>query len=63
MSRSVFDLLIIYVTGDRKVVKNVSSYGHQTEGKMFYYDKNSHRSFIPVDSVMFFGREFDYDED
>lgn len=55
-----YDLLIIYVTGERKLITNVSDYGHQTDAKMFYYTKNDFRSFIPVENVKFFGRAFDY---
>lgn len=61
MSSDSYNLLIIYATGDRKVVKNISGYGHQQEGKIFYYVKNGYRSFVPIDGVVFFGREFDYE--
>lgn len=56
----VFDLLIIYKTGEKKIVEGVSNYSMMDNGKCFSYEKNGYRSFVPVDSVVFFGREFDY---
>ena len=55
-----FDLLIIYKTGEEKIVGGVSSYDITDNGKCFVYVKNGRRGFVPVDSANFFGKEFDY---
>ena len=55
-----YDLLIIYKDGKEKVVKNVENYRVKAETGCFEYEKNNYRSFVPIKSVRFFGREFDY---
>lgn len=60
MSSKSFDLLIIYNTGNKKIVKCVNNYG--VSDRCFYYEKNEYRSFVPVSQVRFFGRLFDYEE-
>lgn len=62
MSSKSFDLLIIYHTGDKKIVKCVNNYGVSDSTRCFYYEKNGYRSFVPVSQVRFFGRLFDYEE-
>jgi hypothetical protein len=57
---TVFNLLIRFKTGEDKVIAKVSNYGICNEKSVFYYEKNGYKSFIPVDSVIFIGREFDY---
>ena len=58
-----YNLLIKFKTGEDKVVTGVSNYGVYKDEKVFYYVKNGYTSYIPIDTVIFFGREFDYLED
>ena len=58
-----YDLLIIYEDGDEKTVFDVNDYRFVAESRMFEYIKNGHRSFVPVEKVRFFGRQFDYKEE
>lgn len=53
------DLLIIYRDGEEKIITNVDDSGINEEG-CFYCKKGKYRSFIPVDTVKFFGRVIDY---
>jgi len=60
----VFDLLIKYKDGKcdtvDKVIKEVTSYGYLEESSLFYFDKNNHRSFMPQENIIYFGREHDW---
>ena len=59
---AVFDLLIIWADGKtQKVVHGVSDYRCDREYGNFVYVKNGYQSFVPVNSVRFFGRLFDYE--
>lgn len=62
MSNYVNDLLIIFKSGRAKVISDVSIYGIEN-GDMFYFIKNKYKSFIPVDGVIYFGRQFDFGDD
>lgn len=56
-----FDLLIKYRNGEEHVVEDVSEYGLAYDHRdIFYYKKNNNRGFIPVDAVLFIGKDFDY---
>lgn len=56
-----FDLLIIFWDGSKKIVKDVSGYGISSYSKeVFYYEKNGHRNFLPVDKINFIGKKSDY---
>lgn len=60
---AVYDLLIVWNDGERKVIKGVKEYKHSLDSKMFYFDKNGFLGFVPVDKVRYFGRRFDYDNE
>ena len=62
MSSKSFDLLIIYHSGDKKIVKRVNNYGVSDSARCFYYEKNGYHSFVPVSQVQFLGMLFDYEE-
>lgn len=57
-----FELLIVYKSGENKVVPGVTDYGINSEG-CFYFMKNGYCSFITKENVIYFGRRFDYEED
>ena len=65
MADLTFELLILYNNNEceRHQVKNVYGYGYISEGDLFWFEKNGHRSFVPRNNVKFFGRKFDYDND
>lgn len=63
MSFKSFDLLIIYLNSNSKIVRRVDNYGVSDSSGCFYYEKNGYRSFIPITQVQFFGRAFDYEEE
>ena len=55
-----FNLLIKYIDGEEKIVRGVEKYELNAETKCFTYIKNRYKGFIPMSSVLFVGREFDY---
>lgn len=57
-----YTLLIIFKTGSPEKIIKVSNYGICDNHAVFFYEKNGYRSFVPIESVIFFGREFDYGE-
>jgi hypothetical protein len=57
------DILIVFAGLIQKTIVNVSGYGVNFEGRYFWFDKNGHKGFIPIEGVMFFGRKFDYMEE
>lgn len=60
----VFDLLIKYKDGNGnvidKIVSAVDDYCFSSELNMFYFEKNKYKSFMPCDNIIYFGREFDW---
>lgn len=60
---TTYDLLILFKNGSRKVIVSVSDYGICDDKGVFHYVKNGYRSFVPIDSVIFFGRAFDFEEE
>lgn len=56
---TVTDLLIIYTDFTRKTIAHVESYGHDND--MFWFTKHGYISFLPKENVVYFGREFDYE--
>lgn len=56
-----YDLLIIFTNGEKQIIHNVSSYGFsETNITVFRFTKNGYANFVPAANVVFFGREFDY---
>lgn len=55
----VYNILIIFDDGTRKVITSVSDYGISELG-CFYFKKNNYKSFLPKEHIVFFGREFDW---
>lgn len=64
---ATFSLLIIYKKGfsqeQKAIIKGVSNYGIQESNRCFYFVKNNFRNFVPIEAVVFFGREFDYKDE
>lgn len=58
----MFDLLIIFWDGTKKIVKNVEQYGTYDPADLFYYLKCGHKSYLPIDKVSFIGRLCDWEE-
>lgn len=58
-----YDLLIVYVDQNTKVIHGVTEYGTDADNVLFYFKKNGYLSFIPINQVRFFGRQFDYDNE
>lgn len=58
-----YDLLIVYVDQTTKVIYGVTEHGTDEENVLFYFKKNGYRSFVPINQVRFFGRQFDYDNE
>jgi hypothetical protein len=56
----MFDLLIIYWDGCKKIVSGVSEFGIISGHEMFYYTKNNRRSYITADTIRFIGNKEDY---
>lgn len=56
-----FDLLIVHYDDKKKVIKDVSSYGIEKDQETFYFIKNKQKSYVPMHSVIFFGRKTHYD--
>lgn len=56
---TVINLLIIYTDHTRKTIIHVESYGCK-EG-IFWFKKNGYTSFLPKENIVYFGREFDYE--
>lgn len=56
----MYKLLIVYSDGTQHIVEDVKDYGLNSDGDVFYFSKNGYISFVPKTKVMFFGREFDY---
>lgn len=57
-----YDLLIIFVVGEDKVIHGVTDYSYNKDSGLFVFVKNGYRSFVPVNNVKFFGRKFDWEE-
>lgn len=57
-----FTLLIIYRDGSRKSIPGVTDYFCDKNAGVFWFNKNGYKSFVPIDTVLYFGREFDYNE-
>ena len=61
MHGDTYNLLIKYRNGEEHVVEGISEYGIMSNHPdKFYYVKNGFRGFIPVEGVLFIGKEFDY---
>ena len=58
----MFDLLIIFWDGTKKIVKNVEWYGIYGAADLFYYSKHGNRSYLPIDKVSFIGKLSDWEE-
>ena len=60
----VFDLLVKYKNGKGdtidKIISSVSGYGLSKETNLFYFEKNGYKGFLPKDNIIYFGREFDW---
>jgi hypothetical protein len=56
----VMQLLVLYVNGNRKVIKHVSDYGFNKDGGIFWFVKNGRKSFFNPEVITFFGSEFDF---
>lgn len=56
---TVTDLLIIYTDCTRKTIIHVESYGCNND--IFWFKKNGYTSFLPKENIVYFGREFDYE--
>lgn len=54
-----FDVLIIDVLGNRKVIKNVTNYGYTDN--YLYFDKDNSRSFLPKENTFFLGLKSAWD--
>lgn len=51
----MFDIIIVYWNGTKKIVNDVNRYGLIEESGVFYILKNNIKSYIPKDFVRFFG--------
>lgn len=58
-----YDLLIIFVDGSRKVVKDVSEYGFLSDRTIAYFIKGEYKRLIPTTQLRFIGRLEDWGED
>lgn len=56
-------LLIIFKNNTKKIIDNVSAYGLLSDHKFFYFDGEDVKSFIPAESVLYFGSMNDWDDD
>lgn len=55
----VYNLIIKFKDSSIKVMKNVTSFNANYEGKLFVVEKNGYNSFFPMENIIFIGREFD----
>ena len=56
MGNEAFDLVVVYDNTSYTIVPNVEMYGYNDKGTIFWYEKENHRSFMPVNSIVYFGR-------
>lgn len=58
---NLVELWIVYKDVNHgKAIKNVTNYGFDNSIGMFFFEKNGYLSFMPTDSIRFFGPKADY---
>lgn len=57
-----YDLLMIstMISSREKIIRDVTDYGIQPERGYFWFNKNGHRSFVPISGIVYFGNKADY---
>ena len=55
----VFDLVIKFKDNSIKIIKSVTNFTANYEGKLFIVEKNNYNAFFPMDNIVYIGREFD----
>ena len=55
-----YDLLVMFTDGFGKIVTGVTEYGVNPNTNCAFYVKNKHQSFMPLATLQFIGRAFDY---
>lgn len=55
----VYDLVIKFKDGSIKIIKSVTNFTANYEGKIFIVEKNGYKSFFPMENIIYIGREFD----
>ena len=58
-----FDLLIIFKNKTQKIIKGVDTFGVLFNGETYWFKKNGYKSYCTKDGILFFGREFDWNEE